>query len=138
MPSAGVSTLTPLEAVRERLSPDACLEIAHVWPGSRFRQVADSVCREPRGGHAGELETSILLALAPQHVDLDRARAWIPESLAVPGVLSRTDPAHPQYSPDGIFGDPLVATAEKGVRLIAAMQADVEILINKLARARTA
>lgn len=130
--NTGISTIAPFEAVRDKLSAGPRLAIAHVWQGSRYRQVAARVQREPRGGHAGELETSILMALAPQQVDLRRARPWVPETLATPGALSRTDAANPRYSPDGIFGDPRSATAETGAQLLAAMQADVEAMIAAL------
>lgn len=130
--NTGISTIAPLDAVQNKLPAGQRLSVAHLWRGAGYRQTADRVKREPRGGHAGELETSILLALAPQQVDLRRARPWLPESLAAPGALSRTDPGNPRYSPDGLYGDPRTATAETGERLLAAMQADVEALIAAL------
>lgn len=80
--------------------------------------------------HAGRVETSILLALDPQVVRLDRAEggATAPlESLLEPlragGVAA--------VSPNGVLGDPAGASAEEGARLLDAM---TSALLDGLAR----
>lgn len=72
-------------------------------------------------GHGGELETSLMLHLRPETVHLDRAR---PETdfIATPEYFMDWAEggrliANPPWTDDtrsGIYGDPTVATAEKG------------------------
>jgi creatinine amidohydrolase len=91
--------------------------------GRAGRHVLD----RPDGGHADEAETSILLAIAPRAVRLERARAEAVENGG--GVF---------YGPaklaaeSGATGDPTLATAEKGEALLAAIAAD---LVNGLGAA---
>lgn len=77
------------------------------------------------GFHAGELETSLVLAIAPELVDMNKAVthfATFPETdtdlfyfgRAATAWLSR------DWSETGVFGDATLGTAEKGDALIAA------------------
>jgi creatinine amidohydrolase len=74
--------------------------------------------------HAGRIETSIMLALAPDRVDL---------SLAQPGATEPIETLLPRLrregvsgvSPNGILGDPDGACAEDGHRLLAAAAANL-------------
>ena len=65
--------------------------------------------------HAGEVETSQMLAVAPESVHLERAIDFVPE---VPrpylsyGSIFRA-------SPSGVWGEPSKASAEKGERVFA-------------------
>jgi creatinine amidohydrolase len=77
------------------------------------------------GGHADEIETSIHLVLQPDLAHMDRAVAEYPAERAGapgyrPGLYSR-DPDDPAYSKTGLTGDPTLATAEKGRRVLAIM-----------------
>jgi creatinine amidohydrolase len=67
-----------------------------------------------------------MLAMAPGLVDMSRAKAS-PVSPGGPsrGPLSPDDPKSPNYSPSGSFGDPTLASAEKGKTLLAAIVADL-------------
>lgn len=80
------------------------------------------------GGHADEHETSIMLALAPELVRLDRAvpdygnLLDAPRSVFTHPVIFSPDPASgPDYSERGARGDPTLATPEKGERAFASM-----------------
>jgi creatinine amidohydrolase len=77
------------------------------------------------GIHGGTDETSLMLHLAPETVDMAAATRNVPEWLAANryvrfggsvgfGWLSD------DFGPDGHIGDPTVATAERGERLFAA------------------
>ncbi len=75
----------------------------------------------PNGsGHAGETETSMMLALRPDLVRTDRLHAdggTSPSSYADRvGRFRRLD----EHSSRGNFGDPTVATADKGRRMVDA------------------
>jgi creatinine amidohydrolase len=43
----------------------------------------------------------------------------------MPGPLTPTDQSSPNYSPSGSYGDPTLATAAKGEKLLAAMLEDL-------------
>jgi len=84
---------------------------------------AEEIQEQEVGGHADELETSIHLYLQPDLVQMDRAVTDYGDRLGVqypgykPGLFSR-DSTDPAYSETGLFGDPTLATAEKGKRVL--------------------
>jgi len=74
-------------------------------------------------GHAGEGETSMMLAVRPDLVEMGRARGVVPEL-----------PAHVQLkwifrelTPYGVTGDPTKATKEKGEKMKRAL---IELLVS--------
>jgi mycofactocin system creatininase family protein len=78
--------------------------------------------------HAGRTETSVLLALAPEVVQLGRAEPGVttplPELLAdlrAGGLVA--------VSPNGVLGDPTGATAEEGRAILDAWVADLAATI---------
>jgi creatinine amidohydrolase len=68
---------------------------------------AEKLLAVAEGGHADERETSVMLALEPRSVRMDR--------LALDGPFERT----------GATGDPTRATAFKGERILAARVDDI-------------
>jgi creatinine amidohydrolase len=86
---------------------------------------AEALAEQRVGGHADEMETSIHLFLQPELVDMARAvRDYRSPGRDhpgyAPGLFSR-DPGDPAYSETGLFGDPTLATAEKGEALLRLM-----------------
>jgi creatinine amidohydrolase len=87
---------------------------------------AEALAEQEYGGHADEMETSIHLFLQPELVRMDRAEPGLPPASGAPGpgyrpgYLSRTE-GEAGYQPSGVFGDPTLATPEKGERLLALM-----------------
>ncbi|MDD2764122.1 MAG: creatininase family protein [Opitutaceae bacterium] len=77
------------------------------------------------GFHAGEWETSLMLACAPELVRMDRAAGEYPARLDDPGELRPEDaPATfawmtQDLSRNGVMGDPTLATREKGARWLS-------------------
>lgn len=67
--------------------------------------------------HAGRLETSLMLAIAPERVHMDRAEAGDTRPLDELFPLLRTGGVRP-VSANGVLGDPAGASAEEGVRLL--------------------
>jgi mycofactocin precursor peptide peptidase len=74
--------------------------------------------------HAGRIETSMMLALAPQDVRLDAAAAGDTRPLAE--ILSDLS-AHGvrQVSPNGVLGDPAGASAAEGEELLSLLVGDL-------------
>jgi creatinine amidohydrolase len=79
---------------------------------------------EPAGPgfyHADEVETSMMLALAPETVRLERA---VPEYPAFPELFGSEPMKLSAFNRSGVFGDPRPATAAKGEALIAGIVAE--------------
>jgi creatinine amidohydrolase len=122
----GISTLAPVEAAIKATSAPSRIRHLKVFAGPRFVETAKALQQQPYGSHADEIETSLMLAIAPGLVEMNRAKAS-PVSPGGPqrGLLSPSDPNAPNYSPSGSFGDPTLASAEKGKTILAAIVADL-------------
>lgn len=75
--------------------------------------VSDIIASDPELEHAGELETSLMLHLAPELVQMERARDFVPTGTALRRYTRRRVPTPPLESL-GVLGSPSLATAEKG------------------------
>ena len=92
--------------------------------------VAWTACAVPGGdAHAGHVETSLMLCLAPSRVDLTRAQVGHREPLErlMPALMAHGVRA---VAPNGVLGDPTGASAEVGADLLAAMVEDLVDLVN--------
>ena len=120
----GISTLAPVERALARLDVGKVMHL-RIHDGPRYRRAAAELAEQSHGSHADELETSLMLALAPGHVDMGRAEASPAVKQATPGRLTPTDMTSPNYSRSGSYGDPTLATRAKGEVLLAAMLDDL-------------
>lgn len=132
--NTGISTVAPLRAAADTRPDTMRIALANVYDGPRFRKVTAAVEAQPRGGHADEIETSVMLAVAREYVALDLAQTWTPAAMDVRGPFSRSDPDDPRYSPAGIWGDPTLASADKGRLLLGAMVDDLLTAVAGLQR----
>lgn len=103
--------------------------IALTYPGlsAVAAQVRERPESHPAIMHADELETSIMLALHPEHVQMDRAVAEYPvypEHFDVAAV--RWD----SVSETGVFGDATAATSDKGEAIVDHVVATAARLIS--------
>ncbi len=109
--NTGVSTVRALAPAAEALAADGVVlrwtdVLATLGPIERL------VAKQARGTHADEIETSIMLVLAPDRVDMTKAvKDAEPDGK---GGLTRTPGGEKTYSPTGTWGDPTLATREKG------------------------
>jgi creatinine amidohydrolase len=80
--------------------------------------------------HAGRTETSLMLALDPAVVRVDRVVAGNREPLAVlmPALRSQGVAA---VSPNGVLGDPTGATAAEGNQLLDRLSANLAIAVDE-------
>jgi len=125
--NTGVSTEGPVTVVvRETLEKKGVrIPVANIRAlGSANR----GLMRQKLGGHADEMETSVVMAIAPERVHLDRAVEDYGNMLSEPSTvfyvpsIFRDDPAAgPDHSISGVRGDPRAATAEKGRTVLATM-----------------
>lgn len=104
--------------------PDMKIGVLEAW----WQTAADIL---PKGtfevwgglGHGGEGETSMMLAVRPELVDMSRARGVVPELPAHVQVKWRFE----ELTPYGVTGDPTKATREKGRLMRDAL---VELLVS--------
>jgi creatinine amidohydrolase len=120
--NTGISTKRALEPARERLAAQG-IRLAftdlHVAGAAAKR----AVMRQEGGTHADEIETSMMLYMAPAIVRMSRATKDFHGDRG--GILTRDPKAEGTYSPTGAWGDPTLATAEKGREVVEALVRDI-------------
>ena len=122
--NTGISTLVPVERALSRLDANRVMHL-RIHEGPRYRRAAEQLAEQSHGSHADELETSLMLALAPDLVDMNRAEPSPAIGFEAPGPLTPLDLNSPNYSRSGSYGDPTLATSAKGEILLAAMLDDL-------------
>ena len=120
----GISTRAPVDRAMARLAADNLLHLK-IHEGPRYRRAASELAEQGHGTHADELETSVMLALAPHLVNMARAEASPVRKHETPGPMTPSDPSSPNYSRSGSYGDPTLATPAKGKALLGAMVDDL-------------
>jgi creatinine amidohydrolase len=120
----GISTLAPAERALARLDANRVMHL-RIHEGPRYRRAAEQLAEQSHGSHADELETSLMLALAPHLVDIARAEPSPAIGHEAPGPLTPSDVNSPNYSRSGSYGDPTLATSAKGDILLAAVLDDL-------------
>jgi creatinine amidohydrolase len=126
--NTGISTVQPLQAAHEALAKDG-IEMRFT-DLDRFDDIEHKV-RTSGGTHADEIETSMMLYIAPESVDMKKAVRDLHEGKR--GPLTR-DPKKPgTYSPTGAWGDPTLATREKGKVIV---EAEVEAILKEIEELR--
>ena len=98
---------------------DALKRVTMSKPGSSVRVIHYWRYMKEELGHAGDAETSLMLAIAPELVDMKKA---------VPGAKEPTREAYARIADrpgsfvritgNGVWGDPRKASAQKGRRLL--------------------
>ncbi len=126
--NTGISTNRALAPAAEVLARDGIVlrytDLAALAP------IEKELCSQERGSHADEVETSMMLWIAPETVEM--AKAVKDSDEKGQGGLTRDPAGVGTYSPTGIWGDPTLATREKGEKLCAGLVrivlADIEAL----------
>jgi creatinine amidohydrolase len=130
--NTGISTLGPLKESAAVLERDGIL-LRYTDLDAVSGEAIKRVEKQARGTHADEIETSMMLYIVPGRVDMNRAvRDDNPD---VPGGLTRKTNGAGVYSPTGAWGDPTLATREKG-RLV--VEATVTGILKDIEQLRTA
>lgn len=127
--NTGISTLHPLAQASAELAKDGILlrytDLTKDAP-------AEEKVRQSAGTHADEIETSMMLFIAPETVRLQKAvRDLNPNQ---PGGLTRDPHGKGTYSPTGAWGDPTLATREKGQVVTESLVATILKAIEDLRR----
>jgi mycofactocin precursor peptide peptidase len=106
----------------------------HVWhAGLSPAQLAEAgIKASVADAHAGRFETSVMLALAPELVQMDEAAPGETRPLAdiMPALRESGVRA---VSPNGVLGDPAGASAAEGERLLSQLVASLRETLDRLA-----
>ena len=129
--NTGVSTEGPVQIVVRDLLARRGVQV----PVADIRGLGKksaAILSQTLGGHADERETSLMLAIASDLVDMTKAAVDYghmlaqPPSVFVAPVVFQGDPAAgTNYSATGVRGDPTLATVEKGRIILADMVAEL-------------
>jgi creatinine amidohydrolase len=119
------------QAARQLATEGVLLRYSN-WEAGKAASVR-AVRTQERGSHADEIETSMLLHVAPGRADMTKALREYGAPPSPGGYMIGNRPERDGlFSPSGVFGDATAATPEKGQRitdaLIAFVLKDVEDL----------
>ncbi len=113
----GISTIKPVANALSAGTWEMPVVHLRIHEGPRYVAALERLRKQSFGSHADEPETSRMLVIAPHVVQMDRAEATPGE--AFEGPLTR------QRAPSGSYGDPTLATRQKGEALVEAMIGDL-------------
>ena len=110
--NSGLSTLRPLTEAGQML--DAAIGFGYLDLDDALQKLPAGLLQQQYGSHADEHETSLMLHIAPQGVDMSRA---VDDGAEGQGRLTRNR-GQGTFSASGVYGQPTLASADKG-RVIA-------------------
>ena len=110
--NTGVSTLRPLALAKEELfNTGIFLDYLNILEVDE--KLPSGLMKQEGGTHADEGETSMMLYIAPETVNMSKAVKDY-DSRPNRRGLTRDTKGEGHYSPTGIWGNPTLATREKG------------------------
>jgi creatinine amidohydrolase len=128
--NTGVSTIAPLaDAGKELAALGIALRSLNILEVDK--KLPAGLLKQEGGTHADEGETSMMLYIAPEMVDMSKtAKDFDPR----PGRrgLTRDPQGKGNYSPTGVYGDPTLATQEKGRIIVETTVAEVVRQVREL------
>lgn len=128
--NTGVSTIGPLtEAAKELAALGIVLRSLNVLEVDKA--LPEGLLKQEGGTHADENETSMMLYIAPRLVDMSKAvKDYDPR----PGRrgLTRDRNGAGSFSPSGVYGDPTLATREKGEVIVEATVREIVRQVREL------
>ena len=129
--NTGVSTIRALEPAAEILAAEGI--VLHYTDILEITGPIEKKLATQEGGtHADEIETSMMLYIAPDTVEMTRAvKDFNPDR---PGPLTRDPQGRGVYSPTGTWGDPTLATRDKGRQVTEALVEGILAEIEDLRR----
>ena len=128
--NTGVSTIPPLEQARLSLQQKG-IEMRFLNILEVDKNLPQGLMQQEGGTHADEGETSMMLYLAPQTVNMEKAVKDYDSRPNRKG-LTRNPEGSGHYSPTGIWGDPTLATREKGEIIVKATVREIVRQIKEL------
>jgi len=129
--NTGISTLPPLQAASEELAK-AGMTMRYLNLLETDKSLPPGLLKQEGGSHADEAETSMMLYIAPELVDMSKA---VKDFDPRPGRKGLTRDPHGAgtYSPTGSWGDPTLATKEKGRVIVETTVGEIVRQVRELA-----
>ncbi len=129
--NTGVSTEAPLRIAVREFYERTGVRVLTADVAALGRKTR-GLMQQKLGGHGDEMETSIILAIDPSVVRMDRAVVDYGHQLHaskgvfyVPTIFDGDPQTGPDYSVSGVRGDPTLASAEKGRAILADMEEEL-------------
>jgi creatinine amidohydrolase len=120
--NTGISSIRPLKLAAKILA-DEGIQLRYTDLPKITESVEPGIKQQQGGTHADEIETSMMLFIAPSTVDMSKAvKDFHPSPV---GGLTRNPRGEGAYSASGIYGDATLATREKGELLVRAAVAGI-------------
>jgi creatinine amidohydrolase len=128
--NAGHSSTQALAAAATALASEGILLHYTNWRG--HMDATRGMQQQAGGNHADEIETSMMLYIDPSAVTMSRAQRDFTPAAGTTFQLTRQVGGRGTYSPTGAWGDPSLATREKGrvvvEAMVVAIRNDIEAL----------
>jgi creatinine amidohydrolase len=132
--NTGVSTVRALTPARDSLAASGIV-MTFTNGGPRTRAAEDRLRQQPGGTHADEFETSMMLYMYPDRVDMSKAaKDFHPGVSPLVRDSARAARDGRTWSRTGIFGDATLATRQKGRVVVEAHVEDILEEIEALRR----
>lgn len=129
--NTGVSTEGPIQILSREILENHGVRIS-VADIRNLGASADDLFEQKLGGHGDEHETSMIMAIKPEAVQLDLARTDYGEMLVQPdtafyrsSIFADEPGSGVDHSETGVRGDPTLANEEKGRAALDAMANDL-------------
>ncbi len=131
MINTGVSTEGPVQIISREILENHGVRLSIADIRNLGRSTND-LLEQKLGGHGDEDETSMIMAIKPEAVHLDRARTDYGEMLEQPdtvfyrsSIFANRPGSGVDHSDTGVRGDPTLATEEKGRAVLDAMATEL-------------
>ena len=131
--NTGISTLRALKPAADLLLAEG-IRLHYTDLQKTIGDVEKQISKQEGGTHADEMETSMMLHIAPESVDMKKAVKDFQPSPGRRPLTRNPNNAEGTYSPTGIWGDPTLATRAKGKQIMEAYVAGVLRDIEELRR----
>jgi creatinine amidohydrolase len=106
--NTGLSTLRPLAAAKSLFGDDLVFD--YLVLDEALQTLPSDLLAQSYGSHADEAETSLMLHIAPEVVDMSKA---VDDGAQGQGLLTR-ERGQGLWSPSGVYGQATLASADKG------------------------
>ena len=110
--NTGLSTLRPLAAAKSIFGDELLFD--YLVLDEALQTLPSDLLAQSYGSHADEAETSLMLHIAPEVVDMSKA---VDDGVEGQGLLTR-ERGKGLWSPSGVYGQATLANADKG-RIVA-------------------
>lgn len=132
----GISTRPPMIILATMMNNDYGVKVAVTNVAGLGKEVHDAVCRQERGGHGDEGETSCMLYINESLVHMDKTveeYSEILEGTVKNGIQKVYLPAR-MATPSGTNGNSTLATRDKGEKILNAMVDDLLVFLEAFAK----